>query len=207
MVDTTATLRPLYVRILFPYILTLPKTDPRRQSAPPSITGSKDIDIELYTYFALIIRDFIHPWYRLVTNDGDFATEIVNVLTLVVQAVQKRCCEEVDWSELVLISIPNLLTLHYRDYRQAKERLGMGHGSGAHSLENLFHGMQPHFALQSDAAHEAEYMRILADSILGILLKDTEFGNDSVRYLSREIFAHIVLASIVESLSDTYTLH
>ncbi|KAL0076500.1 PXA domain-containing protein [Phycomyces blakesleeanus] len=207
MVNAAIPLRPLHLRILFPYILTLSKTDPRRINAPPDITGSKEIDLELYTYIALLVRDFINPWYRLVTNDEDLSTEIVNILTHVIQELQKRCRDVVDWSELILISAPNLLTLHYRDYRQVKERLYTGHAGGAHSIEDLFHGMQPHFALQSNAAHEAEYLRVLTDHILERVLKPSDYGSDGVRHLVREILAHMVLASIVESLSDPYTIH
>ncbi|KAI9009908.1 PXA domain-containing protein [Phycomyces nitens] len=207
MVFVAIPLRPLHLRILFPYILTLPKTDPRRINVPPDITGSKEIDLELYTYIALLVRDFINPWYRLVTNDEDLSTEIVNILTQVIQELQKRCRDGVDWSELILISVPNLLTLHYRDYRQAKERLYTGHSGGAQSIEDLFHGMQPHFALQSDAAHEAEYLRVLTDHILELVLKPSDYGSDGVRHLVREILANMVLASIVESLSDPYTIH
>lgn len=90
-----SSLRPFHLRILFPDLLTLSKTDPRRLNAPKSITGSKSIDLELYTYFALLLRDFIHPWYRLVTTDEDLTVEILDILTLIVQKLETRLCEQV----------------------------------------------------------------------------------------------------------------
>ncbi|KAI8390819.1 PXA domain-containing protein [Radiomyces spectabilis] len=205
--NVTTSLRLLHIRVLSPYLLTLPKSDPRRSSPPPSITGSPAIDLELYTYFALLIRDFINPWYRLVTNDQDLCTEIVSLLTLVVQRIQKRMCDDIDWTELLLISVPKLLTLHYQDYRQAKSRLHMDHASGSASLGELFHGMQPHFALQPVPNQEAEYLRLLTASILKVLLDPKDYESDAVRHLMREILSNVVLANLIESLADPYTIH
>lgn len=91
-----ALLRPLHLRILFPHLLTLSKSDPKRYIAPRDITHSKNIDVELYTYFALLLRDFIHPWYRLVTTDEDLSNEILDILILLVQKLEKRLCDEVN---------------------------------------------------------------------------------------------------------------
>lgn len=88
-------LRPLHLRILFPHLLTLSKNNPKRYKAPKDITQSKAIDLELYTYFALLLRDFIHPWYRLLSTDEELSAEILNILTLVVQKLEKRLCDEV----------------------------------------------------------------------------------------------------------------
>lgn len=97
-------LRPFHLRILFPDLLTLSKSDPRRLNAPKSITQSKSIDLELYTYFALLLRDFIHPWYRLVTTDEDLTVEILDILTLLVQKLETRLCEQVKKKKILLSS-------------------------------------------------------------------------------------------------------
>lgn len=93
--NASISLRPLHLRILFPHLLTLSKTNPRRYKAPKDITHSKAIDLELYTYFALLLRDFIHPWYRLVTTDEELSAEILDILTELVQKLEKRLCDEV----------------------------------------------------------------------------------------------------------------
>lgn len=92
---STDALRSFHLRVLFPHILALSKTDPRRLNAPPRITRSKPIDSELYTYIALLVRDFIHPWYRVVTNDQDFVAELVRILIIVIQELETRFCEQV----------------------------------------------------------------------------------------------------------------
>lgn len=92
---STDALRSFHLRVLFPHILSLSKTDPRRLNAPPRITRSKPIDSELYTYIALLVRDFIHPWYRVVTNDQDFVAELVRILIVVIRELETRFCEQV----------------------------------------------------------------------------------------------------------------
>lgn len=111
--STTNTLRPLHLRILFPHLLTLPKTDPRRLTAPKSLTHSRAIDIELYTYFSLLLRDFIHPWYRLLSTDEDLTVEILEILTLLVQKLEKRLVEEVKKKKVKLFIIYALLINEY----------------------------------------------------------------------------------------------
>ena len=94
-------LRPFHIRILFPDLLTLSKNDPRRFDTPKSITKSRAVDLELYTYFALLLRDFIHPWYKLLTTDEDLTREVRDILILIVQRLEKRLCEEVNWLHLI----------------------------------------------------------------------------------------------------------
>ncbi|KAL9536757.1 hypothetical protein MBANPS3_012390 [Mucor bainieri] len=207
MLNQGGSLRPFHLRILFPHLLTLPKTDPRRTKAPKSITQSTAIDLELYTYFALLLRDFIHPWYKLLSTDEDLSAEIIDLLILIVQKLEKRLCEEVDWTELILLDLPKLLSIHYHDYRQAKQRMHMDHGSGSSSLVDMFHGMQPHFALQPVDNREKEYLAALTESLLKILLQPKDYNSDCVRHLVREILSNLVLLNLIESLADPYTIH
>lgn len=112
-----------------------------------------------------------------------------------------------DWTELILLDLPKLLTLHYHDYRQAKSRLYMDHGSGCESLSQLFHGMQPHFALQPIENREQEYLRLLTEALLKNLLQPKDYESDCVRHLVREILSNLVLYNLIEVLADPYTIH
>lgn len=114
---------------------------------------------------------------------------------------------QVDWTELILLDLPKLLSIHYHDYRQAKRRMYMDHGSGSSSLVDLFHGMQPHFALQPVENREKEYLAALTESLLKILLQPKDYNSDCVRHLVREILSNLVLANLIESLADPYTIH
>ncbi|KAI8086775.1 uncharacterized protein BX664DRAFT_336727 [Halteromyces radiatus] len=80
----------------------------------------------------------------------------------------------------------------------------MNHASGINTLDGLFHGMQPHIAMQVD---EQEYRRQLTDAVLSLLLDKNDYKNDSFRLLLREILSNIVLSSLTETLTDPYTIH
>ncbi|KAI8067124.1 PXA domain-containing protein [Gongronella butleri] len=211
---TTATMtttanagRPLHLRLLFPHLQSLPKTDPQR-NATPVLTQSPAIDQELFMYIAFVMRDFIHPWYHLVSQDEDLTAAIVGILTGAVQRLEQRI-EKVDWTEVLLVCVPKLLTIHWRDYRQARKRLNMSHASGASTLDALFHGMQPHIALQQQGGQndEKDYRRQLADAILPFVLDPDDKDNPALRSLIREILANIVIFNLTETLTDPYTIY
>lgn len=115
--------------------------------------------------------------------------------------------KKVDWTELILIDIPKLLTIHYCDYREAKIRIHMNHGSGASSVADLFHGMQPHYALEPIEDRELEYLRLTTEAVLKTLLDNADYESDCVRQLVREILSNLVLFNLVDSLADPYTIH
>ncbi|KAI9311008.1 Phox-associated domain-containing protein [Dichotomocladium elegans] len=122
--------------------------------------------------------------------------------------------KQVDWTELIMISAANLLSIHYQDYRQAKMRLHMSHAGHSVTLEALFHGMQPHFALMPPTSpseqqehQQQEYLRALTDAILRTVLEPRDYNSDCVRHLVRELVANLVLGNIVELLADPYVIH
>ncbi|KAI8145827.1 PXA domain-containing protein [Fennellomyces sp. T-0311] len=85
----------------------------------------------------------------------------------------------------------------------------MSHAGSTVSLETLFHGTQPHFALQQERSpqQQAEYLRALTDEILKVLLDPADYNSDCVRHVVRELFANLVLANIIEGLADPYIIH
>ncbi|KAI8581212.1 hypothetical protein K450DRAFT_270399 [Umbelopsis ramanniana AG] len=192
---------PLYYRLLFPDLV-----EARNRSglidAPPRITQSAKIDQELYTYLALIVRDFIQPWYLAITLDNGLPSEVTRIVTHCCREIELRC-QKIDVVELILKSFPTLLTQHYLDYHQAVDKLHLNHGGGsATELESLFHGLQPHFAIE----HEKEYVKQLSDHLLKSLLPKDEYDSDCVRYLVRDIL-NMVLTIIIARLSDPWTIN
>ncbi|KAI8984180.1 PXA domain-containing protein [Mycotypha africana] len=177
------------------------------------MTDSAALDFELYTCFALLLRDFVHPWYKLMTTDDDLTNEILDILIVLAQKCEKRC-KETDWTELTLCDIPKLLTMHFQDFQLAKTRLHMDHGSGSDSLSSLFHGIQPHFALQSSysgktnsGSQERQYLAVLTESMLRILLRPKDYKSSCLRQLLRDIISNLVLYNMIEVLADPYTIH
>ncbi|KAJ2957283.1 hypothetical protein NQZ79_g6993 [Umbelopsis isabellina] len=71
---------PLYYRLLFPELIEA-KNRQGALEAPPKITQSSSIDQELYIYLALIIRDFILPWYQAITLDYGLSKEVTRIVS------------------------------------------------------------------------------------------------------------------------------
>ncbi|KAF9350988.1 hypothetical protein BGX26_010889 [Mortierella sp. AD094] len=106
-----------------------------------------------------------------------------------------------DWVGLLLQDVPEILKRHYMDYRQAAQKLETAYAPNQ-TIESIFHGLQPHFALKDGEESEKEYLRQLADELLRVLLPETEYGSDCVRWLVREIMCCLVLRSLVEILTE-----
>lgn len=81
---------PLYYRILFPDLIEA-RTRSGLIDAPPKITHSSKIDEELYTYLALIVRDFIQPWYQSITLDHGLSTEVTRIVSHCSREIESRC--------------------------------------------------------------------------------------------------------------------
>jgi hypothetical protein len=105
---------PLYYRLLFPDLIEA-KNRRGALEAPPKITQSSSIDQELYIYLALIIRDFIQPWYQAITLDYGLSKEITRIVSECARDVEVRC-EKVAIRKLCFISSQTLLDLMFLSF-------------------------------------------------------------------------------------------
>ncbi|KAG0081468.1 hypothetical protein BGZ90_008107 [Linnemannia elongata] len=184
-----------YLRILFPRNIQQREPVPQLLNQP-----HPDLDAEAYHFLALLVRDFIQTWYSTFSSDPQLVTSVVNVVIEIARELERRS-QEVDWVGLVLLDVPEVLRRHYVDYRQASQKLETAYAPNQ-TIESIFHGLQPHFALQDGEESEKEYLRQLADELLRILLPRAEYESDCVRWLIREILACLVLRSLVEILTE-----
>ncbi|KAF8942738.1 hypothetical protein BGZ47_006179 [Haplosporangium gracile] len=184
-----------YLRILFPRNIQQREPVPQLLNQP-----HPDLDAEAYHFLAFLVRDFIQIWYSTFSSDPQLVTSVVNVVIEIARELERRS-QEVDWVGLLLLDVPEVLRRHYVDYRQAAQKLETAYAPNQ-TIESIFHGLQPHFALQDGEESEKEYLRQLADELLRILLPKAEYESDCVRWLIREILACLVLRSLVEILTE-----
>ncbi|KAG0078367.1 hypothetical protein BGZ92_001487 [Podila epicladia] len=186
---------PSYLRILFPRNIQQREPVPQLLNHP-----HPDLDAEAYHFLAFLVRDFIHTWYTNFSSDPQFVATIVSVVIHIARELERRSLE-IDWVALMLQDVPEILRRHYTDYRQATQKLDTAYAPNQ-TIESIFHGLQPHFALRDGEESEKEYLRQLADELLKILLPESEYQSDCVRWLVREILACLVLRSVVEILTE-----
>jgi sorting nexin-19 len=73
-------------------------------------------------------------------------------------------------------------------------------------FESTFHNLQPHPALTSPE-NEADYLRLIADGCLAVLLPTEDLDSDCERTLIREILASLILRKGLELMSEPYMMY
>jgi hypothetical protein len=73
-------------------------------------------------------------------------------------------------------------------------------------FEPTFHNLQPHPALISPET-EADYLRLIADGCLSVLLPTEDLDSDCERTLIREILASLILRKGLELMSEPYMMY
>lgn len=74
------------------------------------------MDLQLYAYISIIIRDFVQTWYGKITPDQTFVEEIVRIIAHCTRALEQRL-RKVDLESLVFDELPELLEAHVQGAR------------------------------------------------------------------------------------------
>lgn len=101
-------------RILYPQAVLAEKgrTTPLPVEAVlPPLTSSNDVDLQLYAFIAIIIKEFVYPWYATITPDQTFVEEVVRIIAHCTRALEQRL-RKVDLESLVFDEIPDLVDAH-----------------------------------------------------------------------------------------------
>ncbi|KAI9849456.1 MAG: hypothetical protein M1837_004076 [Sclerophora amabilis] len=172
----------------------------------PPLTSSNDVDLQLYAFLAIIIREFVHPWYSKITPDSVFVDEIVQIVAHCTRAIEERL-RKVDLENLFLDRVPQLLDAHFTAYRTSHRPL---HPPPLRlSPRYAYHALHPHPALSPvpdqsipSSIHEQErnevvYRHALVQRALIILLPAEDLENDCLRTLVGEILGEMILGKAI----------
>ncbi|KAL5337658.1 PXA domain-containing protein [Aspergillus crustosus] len=172
----------------------------------PPLTSSNDVDRQLYAFIAIIIKEFISPWFSKITPDQALINEVLQVIAHCTRALEQRL-RDIDITQLVLDDIPSLVEAHIASYRLAKEQ---STSSGlSPSAREIYHALSPHPGLSPvpdpfDVAsqsqqqdNEAVYRRLLVDGVLAVLLPTEDVKNACLRTLVNDILADLILGNEV----------
>ena len=77
----------------------------------PPLTSRNDVDLQVYAFLAIIMKEFVQNWYNKITPDETFVAEIVHIIAHCTRALEQRL-RKVDLESLVLDEIPDLLDRH-----------------------------------------------------------------------------------------------
>jgi hypothetical protein len=79
----------------------------------PPLTSSNDVDVQLYAFIAIIIREFVQTWYTKITPDHVFVEEVVKIIAHCTRALEQRL-RKVDLESLLFDELPDLLDVHVK---------------------------------------------------------------------------------------------
>ncbi|KAI9720803.1 MAG: hypothetical protein M1812_002642 [Candelaria pacifica] len=170
----------------------------------PPLTSSNDVDLQLYAFIAIIIREFVYSWYSKITPDQDFVDEVIQIIGHCSRALEQRL-RNVDVEALVLDEVPELLKAHIVAYRTAHSPLHPD--SLAPEPLQVYHALHPHPALSpvpvpwdsvailEQENNETAYRQMLVQSALAALLPTEDLENACLRTLVAEIVGEMVLGN------------
>lgn len=181
----------------------------KREKFDKRITGSHDIDDLLQSVLELISSDYIKYWYREVSDDDLFLTEIHQCFQKVFITFSQRS-KEVDWMPYFTQRLVDDFASHIRLYIQAMEKSAVASkDERAPLLEQYFFDLE--VKMEKDICRnlvslspqdERQYLQDLCDVLLFLLLPTADYNNKPFRYILRAVLVNSIFLSTIDLLSD-----
>ncbi|KAJ5042797.1 uncharacterized protein L3040_004190 [Drepanopeziza brunnea f. sp. 'multigermtubi'] len=166
----------------------------------PPLTSSNEVDLQLYAFISIIIREFVQVWYSKITPDQVFVEEVVKIIAHCTRALEQRL-RKVDLESLLLDELPELLSVHVQACRASRQPL---HPSPVESSpRDIYHSLWPFPALSpvpdggqnilEQMRNESTYRQLLVQGVLAVLLPTEDLENDCLTSLVGQIFSEMIL--------------
>ncbi|KAM4060220.1 PXA domain-containing protein [Hirsutella rhossiliensis] len=172
----------------------------------PPLTSRNDVDLELYAFLAIILRDFVQSWYGNITADESFVAEIVHIVAHCSRALEQRL-RKLDLESLVFDELPEVLDQHVAAYRAAhrpaaQPPLAIDPHQAYHSLwplPLLSPVPDPGDAVTAaeQRENEAAYRQLLVQAVLAVLLPTEDLENPCLTALVGQIFSELIIAGVL----------
>ncbi|KAM3070253.1 hypothetical protein ACMFMG_010090 [Clarireedia jacksonii] len=170
----------------------------------PPLTSSNEVDLQLYAFIAIIIREFVNSWYAKITPDQVFVEEIVKIIAHCTRALEQRL-RKVDLESLLFEELPDLLDTHVRIYRTAHYPLHPPPVTV--DPRQVYHSLWPCAPLspvpvegdddakKAQSNNEAAYRQLTVYGILAVLLPTEDLDNGCLTSLVGQIISEMILGS------------
>ncbi|KAG9257324.1 PXA domain-containing protein [Emericellopsis atlantica] len=173
----------------------------------PPLSSRNDVDLQLYAFLAIILRDFVQTWYSRITTDEAFILEIVHTVAHCTRALEQRF-RKVDLESLLLDELPDLLDKHITAYRTA--HTPMSPWPVEARPRQVYHSLCPlpfmePVPQQNEAEptvaeqeqNESAYRQLLVQVVLTVLLPTEDLENPCLTSLVGQIFSELIIGNIV----------
>ncbi|KAG5922838.1 hypothetical protein E4U42_005225 [Claviceps africana] len=172
----------------------------------PPLTSRNDVDLQLYAFLAIILRDFVQAWYNKITPDETFVAEVVHVLAHCTRAVEQRL-RGVDLENLIFHEVPEVLDKHIKIYRSTHHDQ-LSPGVRVNSRE-AYHALWPlpfmspapisgdPITTAKQLKNEAAYRQLLVQAVLTVLLPTEDLENPCLTALVGQIISELIIGNVI----------
>ncbi|XP_072122015.1 sorting nexin-14 isoform X1 [Mobula birostris] len=167
------------------------------------LTISSKVDASLSEILELVIENFVHPWYRDITDDEAFIDEL-RVSLRFFAAVLVRRAQKIDVPVLVNRKLLNAAVKHIEVISKARQKVKHSEYLQQAALEE--YGPDLHLALRS-RRDELQYLRKLTELLFPYILPPKSTECRSLTLLIQEILAGSVFLPSLDFLADPDTVN
>lgn len=190
----------------------------------PPLTSRNDVDLQLYAFLAIILREFVQSWYGKITTDEAFLAEIIHTIAHCTRALEQRL-RKLDLESLVFNEIPEVIDKHISSEQAhtacREERLTLNEAyrvshqplvqpplvveprEAFHALWPLpFLSPVPHpedapGSTSEQLENEAVYRQLLVQAVLAVLLPTEDLENPCLTALVGQIFSELIIGNLI----------
>ncbi|KAF2857925.1 hypothetical protein K470DRAFT_272907 [Piedraia hortae CBS 480.64] len=155
----------------------------------PPLTSNDSIDLELYTLISTLISRSVLTWYRPITPDTEFISEVVLTIAHCTRDLEARL-RRVDRERVILDDIPRVVGKHIDAFEAAR---------GVEDSAAAFAILRPHLVLEGK---EDEWAQILAGKLAELVFPPDEWENPCERVLITEILSELVLKKVLLEMAS-----
>ncbi|KPM37299.1 hypothetical protein AK830_g9272 [Neonectria ditissima] len=172
----------------------------------PPLTSRNDVDLQLYAFLAIILREFVQSWYSKITTDENFVAEVIHIIAHCSRALEQRF-RKVDLESLLLDEIPDLLDRHITAYRTAHHAISRPPIDA--DPREVYHALCPlpqlapvprpddPLTTSEQRENEALYRQLLVQGVLAILLPTEDLENPCLTALVEQIFSELIIGNVI----------
>ncbi|XP_022080022.1 sorting nexin-13-like isoform X2 [Acanthaster planci] len=186
---------------------------PRTYKSDKRLTGAKIIDGQLQEVLLLGFRDYIHPWYHHLSDEGQFLYEVRQCTqSCIINLATKS--KEVDWVHFFTRTMVDDFATHVRMFRRAQDKvkkssLPKDSSEPPPSLESIFFDFEVEMEndicrelISMNEDKELEYLQSVGEILLFLLVPDTDFRCKPFRLLMREIIVCEGVRPLIDMVTD-----
>lgn len=84
---------------------------PAIDASLPPFTSVNEIDLQLYAFIAILVKDCIYSWYAKFSGSPDFVDDVLQVVAHCTRALEERL-RRVNLEQLLLDELPAIVETH-----------------------------------------------------------------------------------------------